>query len=101
MRENRRNKDISGSLGELNGSIAGLGIVLILDGKEWVQVNSLFEELIALIYIEKQVLLDVSALLSGNVTVVLIAMIALLSSLGGVVWDLESILEEIILLLSS
>ena len=30
MRENRRNKDISGPLGELNGSIAGLGIVTIV-----------------------------------------------------------------------
>jgi len=31
MRENRRDKDISDSLGELNGSIVGLGIVIILD----------------------------------------------------------------------
>ena len=31
MRENRGNKDISSSLGELNGLIAGRGIVMILD----------------------------------------------------------------------
>jgi len=30
MRENRKKKDISSSLGELNGSVAGLGIVTIM-----------------------------------------------------------------------
>jgi hypothetical protein len=61
----------------------------------------MFASIIAFLYIVKQLLLDVAAMLVGNITVVLNDVITLMASLAGMIWDIEALLEKIIVLLKS
>ena len=62
---------------------------------------SMFASIIAFLYIVKQLLLDIAAMLVGNITVVLGDVITLMASLAGMIWDIEALLEKIIVLLKS
>ncbi len=62
---------------------------------------SMFASIIAFLYIVKQLLLDIAAMLVGNITVVLGDVITLMASLAGMIWDIEALLEKVIVLLKS
>jgi hypothetical protein len=64
-------------------------------------VNSYNEATAAVYYICKQLFLDLAGLLVGNVTTVLNATIDLVSAQAGVLYDVEALLEKIIVMLSS
>jgi hypothetical protein len=61
----------------------------------------MFASIIAFLYIVKQLLLDIAAMLVGNITVVLLDVIILMQSLAGMIWDIEALLEKLIVLLKS
>ncbi len=52
-------------------------------------------------YVSKQILLDLAAMLTGNVTAVLNTTIQLMSDLAGIIFDIERILEKVIVMLAS
>ena len=62
---------------------------------------SVFASLIALLYIVKQLLLDVAGMLTGNISVVLNTTVQLMGELAGMIFDIERILEKVIVLLGS
>ncbi len=62
---------------------------------------SMFASIIAFLYIVKQLLLDIAAMLVGNITVVLGDVVTLMASLAGMIWDIEALLEKLIVLLKS
>ncbi len=64
-------------------------------------MNGMFDDSVANIYLHKQLLLDLAAMLQGNVTAVLNATIDLVSALAGVLYDIEGILEKVIVMLAS
>lgn len=64
-------------------------------------MNGMFNSTVVNLYLQKQLLLDLANLLAGNVTSALIATIDLLESIAGVLYDIERILEKVIVLLQS
>jgi hypothetical protein len=64
-------------------------------------VNGFFNEVVANYYIRKQMLLDVIALLYGNMTDLLNQTINWVSILAGVLYDVEALLEKVITMLIS
>ena len=62
-------------------------------------MNSLFASLTSMLYIVKQMLLDVAGLLTGNVTDLLNASIGLIGILANVIYEVEALLEKVITLL--
>jgi hypothetical protein len=63
-------------------------------------VNSFFDEVVANYYLRKQMLLDLIALLEGNVTDLLEETINWVAILAGVLYDIEAMLEKVITLLT-
>ena len=63
-------------------------------------MNSFFDEVVANYYLRKQMLLDVIALLEGNVTDLLKETINWVAILAGVLYDIEALLEKVITLLT-
>jgi len=61
----------------------------------------MFASIVAFLYIVKQLLLDISSMLIGNISVVLNSTVALLAEVAGMIWDIEALLEKIIVLLQS
>jgi len=64
-------------------------------------MNGMFDDAIADLYLRKQLLLDLANILQGNVTAVLNTTITLVSQLAGVLYDIERILEKVIVMLAS
>lgn len=64
-------------------------------------MTGVFSALVGLLYIVKQLLLDLAGMLVGNVTIVLNDVITLMASLAGMLYDIERILEKVIVLLQS
>ena len=63
-------------------------------------MNSFFDEVVANYYLRKQMLLDLIALLEGNVTDLLEETINWVAILAGVLYDIEAMLEKVITLLT-
>ncbi|HUU63197.1 MAG TPA: hypothetical protein VMX96_04670 [Dehalococcoidia bacterium] len=58
-------------------------------------------EIVGVLYIVKQILLDLAGLLEGNVTAVLNTTIDWVSALADVLYDVEALLEKVITMLIS
>ncbi len=62
---------------------------------------TMFAAIVDLLFVVKQMLLDIVGMLVGNVTDLLNATVDLLAILAGVLYDVEALLEKVITLLIS